>query len=152
MEPSADPFDWDRIRTLILTELEPRRLAERIANDRRDNPNYHWTSLGFYQWRRDEMAEAEFNQKVKSTIARIHADPATSAALERLEGLGFRYLMEVIPLDASIVKGSHGRPPATADEGPLAMTNRRDLLGVAPGETLPATGVFDLILRHLTAG
>src|SRR5262249_46102601 len=37
--------------------------------------------------------------------------------------LGFRYLMNVIPLDASVVRGSHGRPAPSRDEGPLFMTN-----------------------------
>jgi hypothetical protein len=35
--------------------------------------------------------------------------------------LGFRTLMDVIPLDASLVKGSHGRMPDAADY-PLFIT------------------------------
>ena len=34
--------------------------------------------------------------------------------------LGFRTLMDVIPLDASLVKGSHGRDPRRPGEGPAA--------------------------------
>ena len=34
--------------------------------------------------------------------------------------LGFRYRMDVIPLDASLVKGSHGLRPAS-EEGPLIV-------------------------------
>jgi len=93
IDASEDPFDWNRISGLILTELEPRRLVERIAENRRNNPGYPWTSLGFKRWYSTEMTETEFNQAVKSTIARIRADPATSAVLERLEELGFRYLI-----------------------------------------------------------
>jgi hypothetical protein len=33
--------------------------------------------------------------------------------------LGFRMLMDVIPLDASLVRGSHDRPVANAAERPL---------------------------------
>lgn len=36
--------------------------------------------------------------------------------------LGFRYRMDLIPLDASLVRGSHGRPPETPGGGPLALT------------------------------
>ena len=60
--------------------------------------------------------------------------------------LGFRTLMDVIPLDASLVKGSHGRIPDDASKGPLLLTRQQDL--IEDGE-LAATGVHDLILRHL---
>ena len=59
--------------------------------------------------------------------------------------LGFRTLMDVIPLDASLIKGSHGRIPDDPDKGPLLMTRHADLLG----DELTATDVHDLILRHL---
>lgn len=36
--------------------------------------------------------------------------------------LGMRMLMDVIPLDASLVKGSHGRLADSADEGPLLIS------------------------------
>lgn len=58
--------------------------------------------------------------------------------------LGFRMLMDVIPLDAGLVKGSHGRLPQRVEDGPMLISNRKDL---AIGR-LPMTGVRDLILRH----
>ena len=54
--------------------------------------------------------------------------------------------MDVIPLDASLVKGSHGRIPDDPSKGPLLITEQANLLD--DGE-LAATGVHDLILRHL---
>jgi predicted AlkP superfamily pyrophosphatase or phosphodiesterase len=60
--------------------------------------------------------------------------------------LGFRTLMDVIPLDASLVRGSHGRIPDDPSKGPLLMTNAPDLL---PDGDVAATDVHDLILRHL---
>lgn len=60
--------------------------------------------------------------------------------------LGFRTLMDVIPLDAGLVRGSHGRVPDDASKGPLLLTRQADL--IEDGE-LPATEVHDLILRHL---
>jgi hypothetical protein len=36
--------------------------------------------------------------------------------------LGFRYKMDVIPLDASIVRGSHGLRPGNLD-GPVIIGN-----------------------------
>ena len=36
--------------------------------------------------------------------------------------LGFRYRMDLTPLDASLVKGSHGLPPASTEEGPILLS------------------------------
>jgi predicted AlkP superfamily pyrophosphatase or phosphodiesterase len=60
--------------------------------------------------------------------------------------LGFRYLMDVIPLDASLVKGSHGRPADAPDEGPMLITRQAELLETA---AIAAPDVCDLILKHL---
>jgi predicted AlkP superfamily pyrophosphatase or phosphodiesterase len=60
--------------------------------------------------------------------------------------LGFRTLLDVIPLDASLVRGSHGRIPEHPAHGPLLVTRQAHL--IEDGE-LPATAVHDLILRHL---
>ena len=54
--------------------------------------------------------------------------------------------MEVIPLDAGLVKGSHGRPPASPEQGPLLITRQRELL---PEPSIAPTDVCGLILRHL---
>ncbi len=62
------------------------------------------------------------------------------------KALGFRYLMDVIPLDTRLVRGSHGRPTDSPDEGPLLMTSEPDLL--PPGE-LTATQVKEIVLRHV---
>jgi predicted AlkP superfamily pyrophosphatase or phosphodiesterase len=59
--------------------------------------------------------------------------------------LGFRYLMEVVPLDASLVRGSHGLPTSPGG-GPLLMTERGDLLTQT---SIDATDVCGLIQRHL---
>ena len=60
--------------------------------------------------------------------------------------LGFRTLLDVIPLDATLVKGSHGRIPDDPASGPLLMTKQTDLL---PDRDVAAADVHDLILRHL---
>jgi predicted AlkP superfamily pyrophosphatase or phosphodiesterase len=61
--------------------------------------------------------------------------------------LGFRAMMNVIPLDATLVKGSHGLPAGRAEDGPILMSSEPSLLG---SDRVPAVGVHDLILRHLT--
>ncbi|NTU42932.1 MAG: alkaline phosphatase family protein, partial [Nitrospirales bacterium] len=60
--------------------------------------------------------------------------------------LGFRYLMDVIPLNADLVRGSHGRVTDNGNEGPIVMTTEPKLLD---SESIEATGVCDLLLSHV---
>jgi predicted AlkP superfamily pyrophosphatase or phosphodiesterase len=60
--------------------------------------------------------------------------------------LGFRNLLDVIPLDATLVKGSHGRLTDRPEDGPLFMTSVPELLPEGP---VLATDVKQLLLRHL---
>lgn len=60
--------------------------------------------------------------------------------------LGMRYLMDVISLDASLIKGSHGRPTDVPDEGPLFITSKPELLN---DETVAATDIKNLLLAHI---
>jgi hypothetical protein len=68
-------------------------------------------------------------------------------ALRRLiqKKLGFRTLFDVIPLDAALVKGSHGLPAADGQDRPLLLGD-----GTAPPEgALLTTAVRDLVLAAL---
>jgi hypothetical protein len=60
--------------------------------------------------------------------------------------LGFRYLMDVIPLHGGWVKGSHGRLPGGAAHGPVLIGSAR---AHAPAAAPAMADVFDLILRHV---
>lgn len=70
---------------------------------------------------------------------------AVAARLAR-KGLGMRYLMDVIGLDASVVRGSHGRPTDRPEDGPLFITTAPGLLGHGP---VSAPAVKQLLLDHL---
>ncbi len=61
--------------------------------------------------------------------------------------LGQRMLMDVIPLRAELVKGTHGRPAASADEGPLVIGSNRALAA----DGFHMTQVNALIRRHFEA-
>ena len=65
--------------------------------------------------------------------------------------LGFRYLMDVIPLDASLVKGSHGRIPDDTLDGPVFLCSRGfDACGGEPtGGIVAMTSVKDRVLALL---
>jgi predicted AlkP superfamily pyrophosphatase or phosphodiesterase len=59
--------------------------------------------------------------------------------------LGFRTLLDVIPLDPSLVRGSHGRVDQPPNRQPVLITNRAG----DEGEEIPSTAVRDVILQHL---
>ena len=67
------------------------------------------------------------------------------------KALGLRTLMDVIPLDPSLVKGSHGRPTDRPEDGPLAISSEPGLLARAAADDgrVAATTVKDLILAHI---
>jgi hypothetical protein len=60
--------------------------------------------------------------------------------------LGFRNLLDVIPLDTRLVRGSHGRLTDRAADGPLFMSSVPELL---PAGDVAATNVKALLLEHL---
>jgi predicted AlkP superfamily pyrophosphatase or phosphodiesterase len=58
--------------------------------------------------------------------------------------LGFRMTMDVVPLDASVVKGSHGLAAADPRDRPMLIGH-----GPNPGASVPMTAVRDLVLGAL---
>jgi predicted AlkP superfamily pyrophosphatase or phosphodiesterase len=58
---------------------------------------------------------------------------------------GFRYVMDVIPLDATLIKGSHGSINTPAQFHPILITDQKE----NNATTVAATGVYDVIWRHL---
>ncbi len=73
--------------------------------------------------------------------------PQGKIALKLLKKqLGFRYLMDVIPLDSSLVRGSHGNITTSVDESPLFITHQTHLVDE---NRIQATDVCSLILKHL---
>jgi predicted AlkP superfamily pyrophosphatase or phosphodiesterase len=63
--------------------------------------------------------------------------------------LGGRALMDLTPLDAMLVKGSHGLCPASLDDRPLVITQQPELFEHLKGKSIEAPAVCSLILRHL---
>ena len=60
--------------------------------------------------------------------------------------LGFRTLMDVIPLDPSLIKGSHGRLADTTESGPLLIGSNRRYIR----DRYVMTDVHKLIRNHFT--
>ena len=131
--------------------LDHERSGELVAISARDR----WFT--YYFWLDDRLAPdyartVDIHRKPGYDPAELFVDPAlaapklTVAATLAKKALGFRYLMNVIPLDASMVKGSHGRITEALDDGPLLISSER--VGVKK-DTLESTDVRDVILDHL---
>ena len=110
----------------------------------------------YYYWLDDAVAPdfartVDIHRKPGYDPAELFVDPALKAPKLKVAAtllkkkLGFRYLMNVIPLDASLVRGSHGRLTDDPSAGPLLMSSEKRLVE----QPVRATGVRDLILRHL---
>jgi hypothetical protein len=57
--------------------------------------------------------------------------------------MGFRYLMDVIPLTPELVRGSHGLAPPSPDAGPVLLSNT----AAGKADQLAQTAVHDVILE-----
>lgn len=110
----------------------------------------------YYFWLEDRLAPdyartVDIHRKPGYDPAELFLDPEKFAVQARLAAkllarkAGARTLLNVIPLDATLVKGSHGgltKPEA----GPLLMTNQHELVSSAH---IASTEVCALILRHV---
>jgi hypothetical protein len=63
--------------------------------------------------------------------------------------LGLRTLMNVIPLDATLVRGSHGRADTPPERGPVILSSEPGLL---PEGAVDAAMVKELMLAHVFGG
>jgi predicted AlkP superfamily pyrophosphatase or phosphodiesterase len=162
-----DPSKLDEVRRLVEStpgvervldeagkrehHLDHPRSGELVAIADKDS----WFT--YYYWLEDARAPdfartVDIHRKPGYDPAELFIDPTLTAPKLKIAAtlakrkLGFRSLLEVIPTDATLVKGSHGRAPDRAEDGPLLLTQRRDLL---PSASVSPTDVFDLILAHL---
>ncbi|MFF3201782.1 alkaline phosphatase family protein, partial [Streptomyces sp. NPDC002962] len=108
----------------------------------------------YYYWLDDARAPdfaqlVEIHRKPGYDPAELFMDPLdpyvkvkAAGALARKK-LGLRYRMAVVPLDPSPVRGSHGRLPASDDDGPLLICSTPRSLG----DRVAATDVKALLLQ-----
>ena len=113
----------------------------------------------YYYWLDDSRAPdfartVDIHRKPGYDPVELFIDPAFNAPKLKVAAkllkkqLGFRYLMDVIPLDATLVKGSHGHLTLQPSDCPVFITRQRDLMRQ---ESITAVDVFPLMLAHLQA-
>lgn len=112
----------------------------------------------YYYWMEDALAPdfartVDIHRKPGYDPVELFVDPTLTApaltigAKLAMKSLGFRTLLDVIPLDATLVRGSHGRP-SEGDDGPLAISRQKQLM---PARAIDSVDVYSLILQHLGA-
>ena len=112
----------------------------------------------YYYWLDDadapDFAKAvEIHKKPGYDPAELFLDPedrwvkARAATGLLRKKVGLRYAMSVIPLDPAPVRGSHGRLPARAQEGPVLVCSDPG----AKRDRVEATDVRDLLVDLATA-
>lgn len=105
----------------------------------------------YYHWLNDALAPdfarcVDIHRKPGYDPVELFLDPAIPAVKLKIawrllqKKLGFRMLMDVISLDATLVKGSHGARPASQDDWPLLISPK------PPGSaTLASTDIYSHI-------
>jgi len=132
--------------------LDHSRSGELVAISRPDRwfTYYYWLDDGLAP---DFASTVDIHRKPGFDPAELFLNPKLSMPKLRIARrilnmkLGFRTLMDVIGLDASVVKGSHGRVTDRPEAGPVFISSDQALLPEGP---VPAASVKSLVLNHLT--
>ena len=108
----------------------------------------------YYFWLDDAKAPdyarcVDIHRKPGYDPVELVLDPAIKVPILKIgskvlkKKLGFRYLMDVIPLDATLVKGAHGRIPESDLDKPLLVGDS----SIIYTDRIQPTAVFDLIIK-----
>ena len=111
----------------------------------------------YYYWLDDARAPdfartVDIHRKPGYDPVELFLDPKIPAVKLKIawrllqKKLGLRMLMDVIPLDATLVKGSHGRRPADKKDWPVFITSQPEILGA---KEIESTDVFQILMRQI---
>jgi len=112
----------------------------------------------YYYWLDDKVAPdfartVDIHRKPGYDPVELFVDPAIKNPKLKIawrllqKKLGFRMLMDVVPLDASLVKGSHGCRPRSKKEWPVLIASPE----LIPAQ-LESTDVYHVIRRAVAGG
>ncbi len=162
-----DPFYIPKVRAL----LEATEGVAQVLGDE-EKPAYHLNHsrsgelvaiaqpnawFTYYYWLDDNLAPdfartVDIHRKPGYDPVELFLDPQIQLPKLKIgvkllkKQIGFRYLMDVIPLDASLVRGSHGATTVAPGDKPLFITQQTHLLSA---KSIEARDVCHLILQHL---
>ncbi|NIJ45532.1 putative AlkP superfamily pyrophosphatase or phosphodiesterase [Wenyingzhuangia heitensis] len=115
----------------------------------------------YYYWLDDKKApdfarNVDIHKKPGYDPVEMFTDPKKKMMTARIifkilkKKLGFRSMLDIIPLDATLVKGSHGAVNIEEDYYPLIIQNIKNV-STQKDSFLQATDVFELILNQVFA-
>lgn len=110
--------------------------------------------FAYYHWEEEAKAPdfarcVDVHRKYGYDPAELFMDPTiafptTKAALKLMQKkLGFRIFMDLVPLDATLVKGTHGAIPESSEDWPLLIGPA----SILPENSILAIEVHDSLLR-----
>ena len=111
----------------------------------------------YYFWLDDKVAPdyarmVDIHKKPGYDPVEMLTDPKDLFVIPKVIGklikkkLGFRTVMNIIPLNAKLVKGSHGRIPDDLDDYPILISNRKTY---DFPQNLEPTQVFEVLRQHV---
>jgi predicted AlkP superfamily pyrophosphatase or phosphodiesterase len=119
-----------------------------------------WAWFTYYYWMDDQKAPdfarcVDIHRKPGYDPVELFLDPALKFPKLKIawrllqKKLGFRMLMDVIPLDANLVKGSHGTRPEDDRHFPVILSNASGL--IPEGECMSSVRVAEVIKSYFSA-
>ncbi|WP_149303593.1 alkaline phosphatase family protein [Pareuzebyella sediminis] len=113
----------------------------------------------YYFWLDDDKAPdyarmVDIHKKPGYDPVEMMTDPKDKLVMAKVMGkllkkkLGFRTVLDIIPLNAGLIKGSHGRIPEDKADYPILIT---DDVNATFNDEIEATEVFSILENHLTA-
>ena len=111
--------------------------------------------FSYYYWLDDDRAPdyartVDIHRKPGYDPVELFLDPKLALPAAQVvwklarRKLGFRTLLDVIPLDTSLVKGSHGRLTDDSSQGPCVISSQP-----LPDVAVDATSIKQLVLDHV---
>ncbi|MFT6321914.1 MAG: hypothetical protein ACJAT4_002849, partial [Granulosicoccus sp.] len=118
----------------------------------------HWFT--YYFWKDDTKAPdyarmVDIHKKPGYDPVELFTDPEKKFMIGRIgwkllrKKMGFRTLLNVIPLNANLVKGSHGAVNVGEDYYPVLIQDRTIDSSQKDGKLVKPTSICDLILDHI---
>lgn len=111
----------------------------------------------YYFWNNDAKAPdyarmVDIHKKPGYDPVEMFTDPKDPFVVPKIlwkltkKKLGFRTVLDVIPLKADLVKGSHGRIPEDEMDWPILITDNESML---KKDKIEATDVFSILEKHI---
>ena len=112
----------------------------------------------YYYWLDDRKAPdfartVDIHRKPGYDPVELFVDPKKPGITLRVlfkllrKKLGFRTLMDVIPLDASLVKGSHGRIPEDKADHPVLISNKSGIFDTGSVSAIEVRSIIERALK-----